>query len=84
MPIPLTTTNIPLPLVNTSIPRVYTITYKATDSSGNYTNQYRTVTIWALIRSIIFISNNISQASYAGGRNSTIINNNIVFIFNKK
>jgi hypothetical protein len=75
-PIPLATTNIPLSLVNTNLPRVYTITYISTDSSGNYQNAYRTLTIRSLIRTLLFNNTNIYQASYAIPND--FINNNLV------
>ena len=76
-PIPLATTNIPLSIINTNNPTTYTIKYIATDTSGNYSNAYRTLIIRALIRSLLFNNVNIYQSILYGGI-ANDFNNNIL------
>jgi hypothetical protein len=75
-PIALIQTNLPI-TIDTNFPRVYTITYTAVDTSGNYSLRTRTLTVRELLRTLIYNNTNISQANF-GGRNSSYSSNNLI------
>ena len=77
-PVPVMSENYLLSTISTSLPRVYTIIYSITDSSGNYVNKSRVVTIRDLIRTLLYNNTNISQYAIAGGNRGSIYSSNLI------